>query len=330
LIGGLGDDIYVVDSITDTITENQGEGTDSIQSSVTLTLATLSNIENLTLTGTTAINGTGNDSNNVITGNTANNILDGGLGNDTLNGGLGNDSLIGGTGNDTYLFSITTSVGTDIITEAVVGGQDTIDFTGTTTAIRLNLGITTTQTLVANGSKLTLTAANTMENVIAGAGADRIIGNDLDNRLVGGAGNDALTGGAGNDALVGGAGNDTLIGGAGNDVFSLAGNSVFTVASQGLDIIQDFTPGNDQISLSKSVFASVTSVIGQGFSVANEFAVVEDDDLVGTSNGLIVYSSSSGSLYYNENGATAGFGAGGEFALLVTAPTLTASNFSLV
>ncbi|MCW9681422.1 M10 family metallopeptidase C-terminal domain-containing protein, partial [Dolichospermum planctonicum UHCC 0167] len=324
------DDIYVVDSITDTIMENQGEGTDGIQSSVTLTLATLSNIENLTLTGTTAINGTGNDTHNLITGNTANNILDGGLGNDTLNGGLGNDSLIGGTGNDTYLFSITTSVGTDIITEAVVGGQDTIDFTGTTTAIRLNLGITTTQTLVANGSKLTLTAANTIENVIAGAGADRIIGNDLDNRLVGGAGNDALTGGAGNDALVGGAGNDTLIGGAGNDVFSLAGNSVFTVASQGLDIIQDFTPGNDQISLSKSVFASVTSVVGQGFSVASQFAVVEDDDLAGTSNGLIVYSSSSGSLYYNQNGAAAGFGTGGEFAILVTAPTLTASNFSLV
>jgi Ca2+-binding RTX toxin-like protein len=166
--------------------------------------------------------------------------------------------------------------------------------------------------------------------VIAGAGADRIIGNDLDNRLVGGAGNDALTGGAGNDALVGGAGNDTLIGGAGNDVFSFAGDAVFTVASQGLDIIQDLTPGNDQISLSKSVFASVTSVIGQGFSVANEFAVVEDDDLVGTSNGLIVYSSSSGSLYYNQNGAAAGFGTGGEFAILVTAPTLTASNFSLV
>jgi len=82
--------------------------------------------------------------------------------------------------------------------------------------------------------------------------------------------------------------------------------------------------------LSKSVFASVTSVIGQGFNLPEEFAVVEDDDLVGTSNGLIVYSSSSGSLYYNENGATAGFGAGGEFALLVTAPTLTASNFSLV
>jgi len=54
LIGALGDDIYIVDSTTDTITENANEGTDTIQSSVTLTLST--NVENLTLTGTTAIN----------------------------------------------------------------------------------------------------------------------------------------------------------------------------------------------------------------------------------------------------------------------------------
>ncbi|MBD2142004.1 hypothetical protein H6F39_11680 [Anabaena sp. FACHB-1250] len=162
-----------------------------------------------------------------------------------------------------------------------------------------------------------------MENVIAGAGADRIIGNDLDNRLVGGAGNDVLVGGAGNDVLTGGAGNDVLTGGAGNDVFSLVGNAAFTVASQGVDTIQDFGVGSDQILLSKSVFASLTSVV-------NELAVVEDDDLAGTSNGLIVYSFSSGSLYYNQNGAAAGFGAGGEFAILATVPTLTASNFSLV
>jgi Ca2+-binding RTX toxin-like protein len=166
--------------------------------------------------------------------------------------------------------------------------------------------------------------------VIAGAGADRIIGNDLDNRLVGRAGNDALTGGAGNDTLVGGAGNDILTGGTGNDFFGFEGNAAFTVASQGLDTIQDFTPGNDQISLSKSVFAFLTSVVGQGFSVASEFAVVEDDDLAGTSNGLIVYSSSSGSLFYNQNSTDAGFGTGGEFAILATAPTLTANNFSLV
>ncbi|MDJ0500832.1 MAG: bluetail domain-containing putative surface protein, partial [Nostocales cyanobacterium LE14-WE4] len=101
LIGGAGNDIYIVDSATDTITELANGGTDTIQSSVTFTIATLANIENLTLTGTGAINGIGNAANNVITGNSANNILDGGTGIDTLIGGAGNDILTGGLGKDT-------------------------------------------------------------------------------------------------------------------------------------------------------------------------------------------------------------------------------------
>ncbi|MFN6153672.1 MAG: bluetail domain-containing putative surface protein, partial [Dolichospermum sp.] len=102
LIGGLGNDIYVVDSATDTITELANGGTDTIQSSVTYTIAA-ANVENLTLTGTAAINGTGNDGNNVITGNGANNILNGGAGNNILNGGAGNDILTGGLGKDTLI-----------------------------------------------------------------------------------------------------------------------------------------------------------------------------------------------------------------------------------
>ncbi len=101
LIGGLGNDIYVVDSATDTITELANGGTDTIQSSVTYTIAALVNVENLTLTGAAAINGAGNTGNNVIIGNGANNSLNGGAGNDILNGGAGNDILTGGTGKDT-------------------------------------------------------------------------------------------------------------------------------------------------------------------------------------------------------------------------------------
>jgi len=78
-------------STTDVITELANQGTDTIQSSVTFSLATLTNIENLTLTGTTPINGTGNALNNVILGNSANNILTGATGKDTLTGGLGSD-----------------------------------------------------------------------------------------------------------------------------------------------------------------------------------------------------------------------------------------------
>ena len=102
MIGGLGNDIYVVDSATDTITELANGGTDTIQSSVTYTIAALVNVENLTLTGAAAINGTGNSGNNVIIGNTGNNILNGGAGNDILTGGTGKDTLTGELGVDRF------------------------------------------------------------------------------------------------------------------------------------------------------------------------------------------------------------------------------------
>ena len=82
LYGGAGNDLYIVDNMSDVATEYSGEGTDTVQSSVTLTLST--DVENLTLTGKSSINGTGNDLANTLTGNTANNILSGGDGADTF------------------------------------------------------------------------------------------------------------------------------------------------------------------------------------------------------------------------------------------------------
>ncbi len=70
--GGLGNDSYVADSATDAIVEIANEGTDSVSSSVTWTLA--ANVENLTLTTGANINGTGNTAANVITGNAGNNV----------------------------------------------------------------------------------------------------------------------------------------------------------------------------------------------------------------------------------------------------------------
>ena len=93
-----GDDTYVVDNAGDIIGETPGNGTDTVQASVGYTLAP--NVENLILTGTVAINGTGNAQNNAMTGNIAANVLKGGFGNDTLDGGDGNDTLFGDGGND--------------------------------------------------------------------------------------------------------------------------------------------------------------------------------------------------------------------------------------
>ena len=103
MLAGLnGNDTYLVDNAGDLVIELANNGIDQVQSSVTFALG--ANVENLDLTGTAAINGTGNGSANVMIGNSSANVLSGAGGADTLRGGLGNDRLNGGSGNDTFLF----------------------------------------------------------------------------------------------------------------------------------------------------------------------------------------------------------------------------------
>jgi Ca2+-binding RTX toxin-like protein len=120
LIGGDGDDLYIVDDLNDTVIEVLNEGNDSVQSSVTYTLSDY--VENLTLTGKAAINGSGNNQNNTLTGNTAANTLGGEQGDDTLDGGAGNDTLSGGDGNDVLIGGL----GNDLLTGG--GGTDKFRF----------------------------------------------------------------------------------------------------------------------------------------------------------------------------------------------------------
>ena len=284
--------------------------TDTLQSSITRTLP--NNVENLRLIGSNNINGTGNAGDNKITGNSGNNIL------------------AGANGNDIYCFNASTPLGSDTIQETTTGGIDTLDFTGTNTAVRVNLGTTAVQTAVTNNLKLTFSANNTIENIISDSGNDRLTGNSLNNTLTGGGGNDQLTGQDGNDSLIGGSGDDLLTGGNGSDNFIFSSNSVFNSSNLGIDAIADFTPGSDKIVLSKAIFTALQSVIGNGFSQPAEFASVADDDLVATSSAFIVYSNSSGSIYYNQNGSAAGLGSGSEFANLLTVPTLIAADFALI
>ncbi|MCZ8118971.1 MAG: M10 family metallopeptidase C-terminal domain-containing protein [Microcystis sp. LE18-22.4A] len=278
--------------------------TDTLQSSITRTLP--NNVENLRLIGSNNINGTGNAGDNKITGNSGNNIL------------------AGANGNDIYCFNASTPLGSDTIQETTTGGIDTLDFTGTNTAVRVNLGTTAVQTAVTNNLKLTFSANNTIENIISDSGNDRLTGNSLNNTLTGGGGNDQLTGQNGNDSLIGGFGDDLLTGGNGSD------NFIFNSSNLGIDAISDFTSGSDKIVLSKAIFTALQSIIGNGFSQPAEFASVADDDLVATSSAFIVYSTSSGSIYYNQNGSAAGLGSGSEFANLLTVPTLIAADFALI
>ncbi|HNY64459.1 MAG TPA: calcium-binding protein [Deltaproteobacteria bacterium] len=202
LIGGIGNDVYVVERSTDKVTENAGEGTDTVLSSVTFTLA--ANVENLTLTGTAAINGTGNALDNVITGNSAGNVLD---------GGTGNDTLMGGAGNDTYVVDTPG----DVIVENPAEGIDTVS------------------------CSFTCALASEVENLtLTGAAAISGTGNDLDNYLTGNSAGNSLTGGAGNDTLDGCAGSDTMRGGPGDDTCCIDSPSDMVIenAGEGIDTIR--------------------------------------------------------------------------------------------
>jgi Ca2+-binding RTX toxin-like protein len=115
-----GDDIYLVDSTGDSVTEQPGDGFDSVFSSASLTLG--ANVEELTLVGAANLSGTGGAGDNGIFGNLGNNALSGAGGNDTLLGGGGTDTLLGGDGDDT----LTGGEGVDTLTGDA--GIDTFDF----------------------------------------------------------------------------------------------------------------------------------------------------------------------------------------------------------
>ena len=191
MIGGLGNDLYIVAEAGDVTIENAGEGTDSVQAYITHALS--ANIENLTLMGTGALNGTGNGLDNVLTGNSAANTLNGLDGDDLLNGLSGNDTMIGGLGNDLY-----------IVAEA---GDVTIENAGEgTDSVQAYIA----HTLSANIENLTLMGTGALNGT--GNGLDNIlIGNDAANTLIGGDGDDTLSGAGGSDVLSGGIGNDTYI-----------------------------------------------------------------------------------------------------------------------
>ncbi len=98
LTGGAGNDTYLVDNANTLVVEKANEGKDTVLSSISYGLG--DNVENLTLTGTAAINGVGNSQDNLLAGNIANNTLTGGAGNDIYEWGRGqgSDTVVDGVG----------------------------------------------------------------------------------------------------------------------------------------------------------------------------------------------------------------------------------------
>jgi trimeric autotransporter adhesin len=240
LNGGAGNDTYIVDDSADKIIDSSG--IDTVQASFSYTLA--ANLENLVLTGSADINGTGNALDNVITGNAGVNILTGLGGNDTLDGGAGADTMIGGTGNDTYVVD---NAG-DVVTELPGEGTDTVL------------------------ASVSFTASGNIENVTLTGTADiNATGDDGDNVLIGNAGVNILTGLGGNDTLDGGGGADTMVGGAGNDTYTVnnAGDVVTELPGDGIDTVNSsvtYTLGADVENLN---LTGTGNIGGSGNASAN-------------------------------------------------------------
>lgn len=274
MVGNAGNDIYYVDYSKDTVTEQLNEGTDTVISSIAFTLG--ANVENLTLTGTVSINGTGNGLDNVFRGNSAANTFTGGAGNDTYYLSTGDSAVEGtGAGTDVVYTDVTYIMGTNIENGYIIGAA-AVNLTGNA----LN------NLLTGNAAANILDGSTGSDTLIGGLGDDTYVvdvatdvvtenaneGNDtiqvgyasstattlttgigkfinIENITVTGTGSYNLTGDTGNNTLVGNASANVLTGNAGNDVLNgLAGNDTMIGGSGNdtytIDVLTDVVTEN--------------------------------------------------------------------------------------
>jgi Ca2+-binding RTX toxin-like protein len=166
MAGGSGSDTYFVDNAGDKVVEADVSGADTVNSSITFSLAG-QYVEKLTLTGPAAINGTGNSLNNDITGNAGVNTLTGGKGNDDYYVQTAGDKVVelDGQGLDRVYSTVSFSLAGQYIERLGLQGSGNINGTG-----------------------------NSLDN--------SIVGNSGDNVIDGGKGADRIAGGAGRDTFV--------------------------------------------------------------------------------------------------------------------------------
>jgi Ca2+-binding RTX toxin-like protein len=293
LTGGDGNDVYIIDNVEDTIKEFAGEGSDTVMSStINVSIASLTYVQHATLTGSSALNATGNGSANVLTGNSAANTLDGGGGADTLTGGDGNDVYIidnvedtikelAGEGNDTVMSStVDVSIASlTYVQHATLTGSSALSATGNNSANILT-GNAAANTLDGGGGADTLTGGdgndvyiidNTGDKIVelAGEGTDTVMSSTINVSIASltyvqhatltGSSALSATGNNSSNILTGNSAANTLDGGGGADtLIGGAANDVFVFAvGDDDDTINDFVSGRDIIDLSD--IAEITS-----------------------------------------------------------------------
>ncbi len=205
LIGGAGDDTYLVSSIDQDLIEDSDGGTDKVITSVS-GLDSFRGIEITQADDQSTAYASSFDVQPFTQGSSASFVLSGGFDSQTIIGGEGSDylssstasTLMGSGGDDVYVYT-----GSEILIENQTNGMDTV-----LTYSSISLADHIEYAIIKSDSGLNIT------------------GNDSDNILIGNSSDNVLTGGAGNDILVSLGGEDDLLGGAGVDIFILSSNEI--------------------------------------------------------------------------------------------------------
>jgi Ca2+-binding RTX toxin-like protein len=304
----------------------------------------------------------GNSAANILYGLVGDDTLNGGVGVDTLIGGLGNDTYYvdapkdvitekANEGTDIVFSSVTYTLGKEIENLTLTGiakingkgnalannisGNDAAnlidggagnDFISAGDGNDTLIGGAGNDTIYASSGNDVITTSSGEDWIYGGDGNDKITGSKDGDHLEGDSGNDSIVGGAGNDALWGSAGNDSVDGGAGVDhIWGGIGNDTLiggvgidrfhfgeaALGASNVDTIKDFK--GDEIYLYPNPFQNHLFVSVNLLSDAN-------------SGEGIIYEKSTGTLYYDNDGAGSGE-LGIAFAILIGKPTITANNF---
>jgi len=293
--GGAGNDTYYVDNAGDAVNEtSSGHGTDTIVSIISFALGQF--LENLTLIGSAAINGTGNELANVITGNSAANIIDGGASSDRLDGAGGIDTVSYATAAVGVTVDISQPSGTGIEGgdtdtllnfENITGSAHDDTLTGNSTANVINGGAAADimKGGAGNDTYYVDDIYDTVTEVSAKDGIDTVIsvvdyilGDFVENLTLAGSGNINATGNALNNILIGNAGNNHLDGGIGKDTMKGgAGNDIYVVDNIGDTLTENLDEGTDTVE------SSVTWMLGSNFE---NLTLIGGVAISGTGNAL--------------------------------------------
>ena len=221
----------------------------------------------------------GEDGNDLINGGPGTDYIDGGTGNDTIAGGTGPDAIYGSAGNDSLIGGTN-----DFQTDILVGGDgnDTLDgssglgeydlmdggngndlyYVDTPADLTFEAVNGGTDTVIANINGAGYYLYANVENLTLAGTTPFGVGNELNNVLTGSSASNYLLGGAGNDTINGKVGSDVLFGEGGADTFVFDRTPTGSLPSG--DVVGDFTPGVDKISINGTGITSYTQLVNSG------------------------------------------------------------------